>query len=149
MERPDALRNNFALMRSLVDEFWHRWIKEYLPTIAGRSKWFEDPRDLREGESVIVVDESTRNGWLRGRVLSVVKGCDGRVRQAYVKTPTGVLRRPTSKIAILDIQDKSSQHGFGKAGQTETIDQHYGSGYVGGTTPLSDEVGQLRSLDSS
>ncbi|XP_062713879.1 uncharacterized protein LOC134290714 [Aedes albopictus] len=149
VDRAEFLRNSYSFMKGLVDEFWHRWIKEYLPTIAVRTKWIEDSRDLQEGDAVIVVDESTRNGWLRGRVLSVVKGCDGRVRQAYVRTSTGVLRRPASKIAVLEIQSGRGEKDLGNTGQPESSDQYYGSGDVGSTTPLLAETDEkVKRLDS-
>ncbi|XP_055614998.1 uncharacterized protein LOC129761304 [Toxorhynchites rutilus septentrionalis] len=85
-ERPEAMRSNWKLMKSMVDEFWHRWVKEYLPTIACRPKWTDESKELKEGDLALIVDESCRNGWLRGRVVSVIHGRDGRVRQAFVNT---------------------------------------------------------------
>lgn len=107
IESAEAVKNNWKLLRSMVDDFWHRWVKEYLPTIACRPKWIGESQELKEGDLVLLVDESTRNGWLRGRLLSTVKGRDGRVRQAFVKTQNGVLRRPATKIAPLGIKPAS------------------------------------------
>ncbi|XP_053699091.1 uncharacterized protein LOC128746066 [Sabethes cyaneus] len=129
MERAEPTRSNWRRMRCLVDEFWYRWIKEYLPTIASRSKWVEDPEQLKEGDLVFVVDESTRNGWLRGKILSATKGLDGRVRQAFVKTRNGVLRRPATKIAVLGIEDTNSdEEKLDNAGRKQACDPRYGSG---------------------
>ncbi|XP_055527904.1 uncharacterized protein LOC129720444 [Wyeomyia smithii] len=134
IEHAQVTRNSWRLMRSLVDEFWHRWIKEYLPTIACRPKWAGDTKECKKGDLVVIVNESTRNGWLRGKVLSTLTGRDGRVRQAFVKTQNGVLRRPVTKIAILDIQDTNSLHKkIDNADTQEINDQRYGPGDVGGT----------------
>ncbi|XP_053686026.1 uncharacterized protein LOC128735569 [Sabethes cyaneus] len=118
-------------MRRLVKEFWYRWVKEYLPTIASRSKWVEDSEQLKEGDLVFIVDESTRSGWLRGKILSVTKGLDGRVRQAFVKTRGGVLRRPATKVAVLGIEDTNSgEEKVDNAGSKKACDPRYGSGDV-------------------
>lgn len=52
---------------------------------------------------MIIVNDSVRNGWTRGRVTEILKGMDGRTRQAVVKTAAGLVRRPIAKLARLDI----------------------------------------------
>lgn len=76
---------------------------EYLPIIARRTKWFEEVKPIEVGDLVIVVEEKVRNGWLRGRVVKVKEGSDGRVRAAVVQTAGGLMERPVAKIARLDI----------------------------------------------
>ncbi|XP_058464923.1 uncharacterized protein LOC131438730 [Malaya genurostris] len=107
-----ALRNNWSHVQHMTDVFWKRWIREYLPVITRRTKWFDETRPVKEGELVIVVDDNVRNGWLRGRVVKVLCGPDGRVRMADVQTSTGVLRRPVVKLAVLDVLgvSKTSAH---------------------------------------
>ncbi|XP_062709631.1 uncharacterized protein LOC109432424 [Aedes albopictus] len=103
VDRRSVLRNSWKLAQFITEEFWRRWIKEYLPVIRRRCKWFEETRDIAVGDLVLVVDGSARNRWLRGRVEQVFPGKDGRVRQALVRTATGALRRPAVKLAILDV----------------------------------------------
>ncbi|XP_062549874.1 uncharacterized protein LOC134214528 [Armigeres subalbatus] len=98
-----TLRNGWKLAQHLSDGIWKRWIKEYLPVISRRSKWFEEVKEIEEGDLVLIVDGAVRNQWIRGRVDKVVKGRDGRVRQAWVRTTKGVLRRPVVKLALLDV----------------------------------------------
>ncbi|XP_058448717.1 uncharacterized protein LOC131428686 [Malaya genurostris] len=97
------LRNSWKLAQHIIDGFWRRWLKEYLPVISRRSKWFENIKDVEVGDLVLVVDGAVRNQWTRGRVEKVVTGSDGRVRQAWVRTTSGVLRRPVVKLAVLDV----------------------------------------------
>ncbi|XP_055604660.1 uncharacterized protein LOC129752897 [Uranotaenia lowii] len=98
-----ATRDDWNLNRHLAVMFWHRWVKEYLPVIARRTKWFAETKVLECGDLVVVVDETVRNGWLRGRVTEVRTGADGRVRQAVVQTSSGIVTRPVAKIAVLDL----------------------------------------------
>ncbi|XP_065072516.1 uncharacterized protein LOC135696907 [Ochlerotatus camptorhynchus] len=58
-----ALRNSWKLAQWMIDEFWRRWTREYLPVLARRSKWFEPVKPLQVGDIVIVVDDMTRNQW--------------------------------------------------------------------------------------
>ncbi|XP_053686640.1 uncharacterized protein LOC128736183 [Sabethes cyaneus] len=101
-----CLRNNWKLAQFITEEFWGRWIKEYLPFITRRSKWFENPQDIKVGDLVLVVGGAVRNQWIRGRVTEVFKGRDGRVRQALVQTSCGsIIRRPAVQIAVLDVAE--------------------------------------------
>ncbi|XP_062704860.1 uncharacterized protein LOC109397242 [Aedes albopictus] len=103
IDQPVSLRTNWGVMVQLLNQFWKAWIKSYLPTIARRTKWFVDVRPLQEGDLVIVVDDTVRNGWLRGRVTKTYPGIDGQVRKVDVQTETGLLQRPAIKVALLDV----------------------------------------------
>lgn len=87
----------------LADEFWARWVKEYLPNLLprGPSHAFSN---LCVGDVVIICDGNLPRGvWPRGRVVRVFPGRDGVVRVAEVRTSAGVLRRPARKIVKLDL----------------------------------------------
>ena len=92
------------MVQHILDGFWRRWIKEYLPVLARQSKWFEAVREIEVGDIVLIVDGGARNRWKRGIVERVVSGADGRIRQAWVRTNTGTLRRPAAKLALLEIK---------------------------------------------
>ncbi|XP_065094088.1 uncharacterized protein LOC135714635 [Ochlerotatus camptorhynchus] len=100
-----ALRNSWNMVQHTLDNFWRRWIVEYLPTITRRTKWFRDVRPIKEGELVFVADENVRNRWMRGRVVQVIPGKDGVVRRAEVLTSRGILKRPAAKLAVLDVEN--------------------------------------------
>ncbi|XP_058816511.1 uncharacterized protein LOC131679785 [Topomyia yanbarensis] len=92
-----------ALIQRNLDHFWRRWVREYLPTLTRRTKWFEETKPIEPGDLVVVIDESRRNGWVRGRVKEILPGKDGRVRQAVVQTSGGLFRRSVSNLAVLDV----------------------------------------------
>ena len=61
------------------------------------------PRNVREGDLVLVVDENSPRGcWPLGRVLRVLPGDDGRVRVAEVHTKSGTYIRPFVKLCLLE-----------------------------------------------
>lgn len=111
-------------MRVMVDNFWRRWVREYLPDLTRRTKWHEEVDPIRAGDLVIIVEDTVRNGWIRGRVAEVVVGADGRVRQAVVQTSTGLLRRPVAKLAKLDVKESEANPGIPES--------PHGSGNVAG-----------------
>lgn len=131
-----ALRSDWGLCQSILDRIWTRWIREYLPTITRRTKWFDDVQPLTEGSLVFIVDDKLRNNWVRGRVLKVIRSRDGRIRQADVQTASGgVLRRAAAKLAVLDIKQSGNAAGSG---------QHYGSGDVGTGSTAGDDLNDQR-----
>lgn len=56
----------------LVDIFWRRWIREYLPTLQERKKWSNIDRNFAVDDVVLVLDESVpRSSWPLGRIIEV------------------------------------------------------------------------------
>ncbi|XP_058456530.1 uncharacterized protein LOC131433906 [Malaya genurostris] len=104
-----VLRDSWKLSQHLIDQFWKRWIREYLPTLTRRTKWFQPSKPLKPGDIVVVVEQQKRNGWLRGRIIDVFHGRDGQVRRAVVQTSHGQLTRPAVKLALLDVGGDQNQ----------------------------------------
>lgn len=104
-----ALRTNWKHIQVMLDRFWNRWLREYLPVIARQPKWFKKVIPINVGDLVIVVNEGTRNSWTRGRIIQVYPGRDGQVRRADIQTAAGVMRRPATKIAVLDVAREKVQ----------------------------------------
>lgn len=101
-----ASRKTWRAAQALADEYWRRWLKEYLPELIPR----RGARDVNEiaikpGDLVIVVDHTLpRNVWPRGVVTAVHPGPDGGVRNVEIRTKGGVFRRPTSRLAVLPVE---------------------------------------------
>ncbi|XP_070141749.1 uncharacterized protein [Drosophila kikkawai] len=107
-----GLTKNFRIAGQLADRFWKRWVREYLPTLTRRTKWFQpNPKPIAVNDVVIVVDEtSTRNSWPKGIVAEVHCGKDGQVRSAVVRTTEEFVTYPAIKLAKLNIvMDGNSQ----------------------------------------
>ncbi|XP_065079347.1 uncharacterized protein LOC135702242 [Ochlerotatus camptorhynchus] len=120
-----AVKTSWNLIQYQLDVFWKRWIREYLPMLTKRMKWFGEVTPVAVGDLVLVVDDARRNGWIRGRIKDVVASEDGRVRQAIVQTARGMLRRPVSKLAVLEVES---------GGKTGTGGQCYGGEDVAAST---------------
>ncbi|XP_058826497.1 uncharacterized protein LOC131686249 [Topomyia yanbarensis] len=137
------LRDSWKLAQHLVDLFWKRWVREYLPMLTRRTKWFQPSKPLKPGDIVVVVEDQKRNGWLRGRIIKVIHGKDGQVRRAVVQTTTGQMTRPAIKLALLDVGGEQHStnavqlpeiHGRGIVDKTSGISAEY-SGVNSGHAP--------------
>ncbi|KAL0822677.1 hypothetical protein ABMA28_004699 [Loxostege sticticalis] len=101
-----ATKKTWRVAQALADEYWRRWLKEYLPELIPR----RGARDVNEaaikpGDLVIVADHTLpRNVWPRGVVTQVHPGPDGGVRNVEVRTKGGVFRRPASRLAVLPME---------------------------------------------
>lgn len=88
-----------------INEFWRRFVAEYLPTIAARAKWHRKVLPLAIGDLVMIADSSVRTSWRRGIVEDVIidpltKQC----RDLVVRTPDGSLyRRSAAKVAPIRV----------------------------------------------
>ncbi|XP_063390115.1 uncharacterized protein LOC134675735 [Cydia fagiglandana] len=86
----------------LADQFWARWLREYLPTLRARGP-NNNSLNLSEGDVVLIADPTLPRGlWPLGTVAKVYLGPDGAVRVADVHTRGGVLRRPARKLILME-----------------------------------------------
>ena len=87
----------------MSDVFWKRCLKEYLPTLQVRQKWCNPRRCFAVNDLVLVIDESVHRGKRPlARVVQVLRGRDGYVRSAEVRTNTSRLVRPIPKLCFLE-----------------------------------------------
>jgi hypothetical protein len=92
----------------LVDTFWRRWTKEYLPTLQGRGRWATPRRNLKQGDLVLLIGESHLRGcWPKGIIVEIFEGCDGNTRQVNVRTATGVVNRDIRQVCLLEGIDEN------------------------------------------
>ncbi|XP_053691247.1 uncharacterized protein LOC128739769 [Sabethes cyaneus] len=99
------LRQNWCTSQVLANQFWKRWVSDYLPEITRRTKWFRHSKPIAVGDIVVITDNSMpRNCWPKGKIINTKVSKDGQVRCATVRTANGVYERPTSKLAVLDVR---------------------------------------------
>lgn len=102
-----CLRKQWHILQQLKQFFWRRWVQEYLPTLTRRTKWHKRVKPIRVGDCVLICDENESRGeWKRGIVVRTFSATDGQVRSAEVKAKSGILKRPASKLAVLDVREK-------------------------------------------
>lgn len=74
-------RRKWKQAQFITDQFWRRWMREYLPSLIERKKWDKSVRPLRVGDNVLIMDENTRRGeWLTGQITKVFPSSDNVIR---------------------------------------------------------------------
>ena len=117
-----AGRQTWRTSQAIADEFWRRWIKEYLPTLAPRGNSQNKTINVEPGDLVVIMDSNLpRNVWPRGVIETVHPGPDGRVRSADVRTQGGVFRRPVRKLAVLRVEGAPKVFAGGRMLRTESL----------------------------
>jgi transposase InsO family protein len=127
-ERDGVLRRQWRVAQYLVDIYWKRWLKEYLPTLIQRKKWTKTEVNLKPGDLVTVNDKSLPRGmWPVGVIERCFPGQDGVVRVVEVRTTQGLMRRPAVKIHPFDRVDSDvkSTRG-GECGHSDSEEEFYG-----------------------
>ena len=102
-EGRNLYRKRWQQVQHLAEQFWRRWLKEYLPELQHRNKWTIESQNLKKGDLVLIMNENTpRNLWPMGLVTEVNTGHDGLVRSVKIKTKSTYLVRPISKVVLLE-----------------------------------------------
>jgi hypothetical protein len=105
-----SCRKRWRIAHAIADQFWRRWMAEYMPDLIERRKWLKRERNLRIGDIVLVIDEKTPRGlWPLGLVTEVFTGADGVVRSASVRHNGTELHRPAVKLCLLEPEPEKEE----------------------------------------
>lgn len=97
----DHLLNTYHENQDILQKFWDRWTKEYLPTIATRTKWNKRTEPLRKGDLVFICEPT---GWIRGTIEETLPDPEtNQVREATIRTSLRTYRRPATRIAKIKL----------------------------------------------
>ena len=98
-----SYKKQWKSLQLLSNMFWKIFIKAYVRFLNKRQKWFKNSRNFKPNDLVLVVnDDLPRSFWQMERILSVFKSADNVVRSADVRLPNTTLKRPTSKLCLLE-----------------------------------------------
>ena len=96
-------RKCWRRVQELTRHVWGCWMKEYLPHIGSRQKWFFPTENLKIGEVVMVIDPcAARREWKVGSIERTYPGSDQLVRVVDVRVGDNVLKRSVSRISPLE-----------------------------------------------
>uniref|UniRef100_A0AAG5D1R2 DUF5641 domain-containing protein n=1 Tax=Anopheles atroparvus TaxID=41427 RepID=A0AAG5D1R2_ANOAO len=126
--KAEATRSDWKKAQAIVQEYWKRWITEYLPKLSKREKWRDPAKPLAIGDVVTFPDEQRKGRWIKDIICEVFKGKDGQTRSARIKVGKSEITKPTVKLAVLEVRgDKSfrpaEKHiSFKGTNDTKTVD---------------------------
>jgi hypothetical protein len=99
--------SRWQLLQQMFQSFWTRWSKEYITRMQQRPKWMSIRASIKIGDLVIIKDDRFPPlSWRMGRVLDVFPGDDGIIRVVSLKTASGEIKRPITKLCLLPVNDE-------------------------------------------
>lgn len=102
-----SYRSRWKFVQHLANQFWSRFVKEYVVELNNRAKWAKCVQNLEVGELVIVSEKKLPRGlWPLGKIVEVHPGRDGKVRSVTVQTKCKQLKRPIVDLVRLELSVK-------------------------------------------
>ena len=103
-----SLTRRLQFLQEVRDQFWEKWISLWFGKMVPAGRWRKEFPDLKEGDVVLMKDESlVAKDYRLGRVKTVYPGDDGHVRRADIeyRNPNEkdfrVTQRPIQKLIIV------------------------------------------------
>ena len=97
-------KKRWRRVQELIRHFWHRWLKEWIPSLSPRQKWMKVKKNINPGDVVLVVSPDTPRGqWPLGKILEVYPGRDGHVRSVRLQVGDKQYLRPIVKVCPLEL----------------------------------------------
>lgn len=106
----DNMRKRLDRRGKLIRDFWSRWKREYLTSLRefNRLKVLGSNKQIiKKGDVVIIHDDKPRLQWKLAIVENLIKGNDGLVRAAHVRTENHRTTRPIIKLYPLEVSSGS------------------------------------------
>ena len=104
-----AVRTKLARNQRIINEFWSRWVSEYLVALRERDKNLRGSESkVKKGDVVLIHDSVPRVLWKMGIVWELFPGRDGIVRSVKLKTNNGFMTRPVIKCYPLEINSEET-----------------------------------------
>ena len=101
--KTDGYRRSWRFAQLLANQFWQRWMKDYLPLLQQRQKWLQPTPNFKTGDIVLMVDDNTKRGhWPKARVEKTYPDKDGIVRRVQVKTADNRFMRDIRNLCLLE-----------------------------------------------
>ena len=103
-EKDVTHRKRWKQVNALTQQFWNRWMHEYLPLLTKRGKWLKEEKSINVGDMVIIKDATLSRGkWPLARISKIFPSKDCIVRSVEVTTKSSKYLRPITKLIKLDV----------------------------------------------
>ena len=97
-------KRRWRRIQELTRHFWQRWMREWVPSLSSRKKWYQSQKNLQIGDIVLLVSsENPRAHWPLGKVIEVYPGKDGYVRSVKLQVSDKQFVKPIVKLCPLKL----------------------------------------------
>ena len=111
------IRRQNKLQAAILQRFWSRWRHEYLTSLREFHRISgNNHQTIKVGDIVLVHDDKPRNSWKLAIIEELIRGNDGLVRAANIRTKNGTTNRPITKLHPLEITARVTE----QANQTDS-----------------------------
>ena len=96
--------------QTLLDHYWSRLLKNFVPELNRRTKWQQANAELKEDDVVwLYKDFTPQVFWPIGRIVEAHVSRDGVAKSFDIKTSTGIVQRPAVRLGkVFETDDASS-----------------------------------------
>ena len=92
-----SLPKRFELVRTLTEQFWNRWSREYLSNLQPLTKWRDTTDASKAGDVVLIMEDNVPPlQWPRAKIEDLYLGNDKIARVAKVFNGKSSFVRPPS-----------------------------------------------------
>ena len=103
------LRKRAKAQSVILKQFWKRWKLEYLTSLREFYKTTgNNTQRVQIGDVVLVHDDVPRVNWQLAVIEDVVRGSDGMIRAAHIRTKNGRTNRPIARLYPLEVHHTDS-----------------------------------------
>ena len=102
----EILNKRELYCRTLISNFWKRWVNDYLLALRERencTRKTNNVSNVQVGDIVFIHDEGPRQMWKLGRIIELFPSRDGTLRSVKLRTVAGEVTRPIVKLYPLEI----------------------------------------------
>ena len=109
---------DFKESQTLLDHYWSRLLKEFVPELNRRTKWQQANAELKKDDVVWLYKDFTPRGiWPIGRIVKAHVSRDGVARSFDIKTSTGMVQRPAVRFGKVFETDNDSSSSLAAEGE--------------------------------
>ena len=98
------MRRQAKMQAVILKLLWKRWKLEYLTSLREFHKTTgNNTQQVCIGDFVLVQDDAPRINWQLAVIEDAVRGSDGLIRAAYIRTKNGRTNFPIAQLYLLEV----------------------------------------------
>jgi hypothetical protein len=106
VDTPSNRLSRWSYVQQMVQRVWKCWSHDYLHHLQQRSKWKNSQPNITIGDVVLLKEDNLPPlVWRKAVISAIHEGRDGLTRVVTLRTATGTLKRPITKVCLFPKDD--------------------------------------------